>query len=52
VIANAAKLAQAFRKNNMPVFLVRVFTSADGKDRLAPITDEENPWANRQMSPD
>ena len=52
VIANAAKLAKAFRKNNMPVFLVRVSTSADGKDRLAPIIDGENPWANRQMPAD
>jgi nicotinamidase-related amidase len=52
VIANAALLAQAFRKNQMPVFLVRVATSADGKDRLSPIIDGPNPWANRQMPPD
>lgn len=52
VVANAAKLAKVFRKNNMPVFLVRVSTSADGKDRLAPIIDGENPWANRQMPAD
>ena len=52
VIANAAKLAKAFRKNQMPVFLVRVSTSADGKDRLAPIVDGENPWANRKMPAD
>lgn len=43
VIANAAKLAEAFRKNNMPVFLVRVATSSDGKDRLAPVVDGDNP---------
>jgi len=52
VIANAAKLAKAFRKNQMSVFLVRVSTSADGKDRLAPIVDGENPWGNRQMPAD
>lgn len=52
VIANAAKLAQAFRKNSMPVFLVRVSTAADGKDRLNPIIDGENPWANRKMPAD
>ena len=52
VVANAAKMAQAFRKNGMPVFLVRVSTSPDCKDRLAPIVDGENPWANRKMPPD
>ncbi|HUX35819.1 MAG TPA: hydrolase [Candidatus Paceibacterota bacterium] len=39
VVANAAKLAQAFRKNQMPVFLVRVTPSADGKEALKPIAD-------------
>jgi nicotinamidase-related amidase len=38
VIANAAKLAEAFRKGNMPVFLVRVAFS--GPERLSPTTDE------------
>lgn len=52
VIANAAQLAESFRKNSMPVFLVRVSTSADGKDRLNPIIDGENPWANRKMPAD
>jgi nicotinamidase-related amidase len=52
VIANAAKLAQAFRKSQMPVFLVRVSTSADGKDRLVPVIDGESPWGNRQMPAD
>ena len=51
VIANASKLAESFRKNNMPVFLVRVAGSPDGKDRLNPIADE-NPWANRQLTAD
>jgi nicotinamidase-related amidase len=40
VVANAAKLAKAFRKNTMPVFLVRVTPSADEKDRLKPIADQ------------
>jgi nicotinamidase-related amidase len=39
VIENAVKLAQTFRKNGMPVFLVRVTPSADMKDGLKPITD-------------
>ena len=39
VIENASKLAQAFRKNSMPVFLTRVATSDDQKDRLHPIAD-------------
>ncbi len=39
VVANAAKLAQAFRKNGMPVFLVHVTPSADGKDALHPVSD-------------
>jgi len=39
VIANAATLAAAFRKNGMPVFLVRVTPSPDGKDALHPSTD-------------
>jgi nicotinamidase-related amidase len=52
VINNAANLAKAFRNNGMPVFLVRVLTSADGKDRLAPIVDGENPWGNRKMPAD
>lgn len=43
VVANAAKLARAFRENKMPVFLVRVMPSADGKDGLKPIID--NPMA-------
>ena len=52
VIANAAKIAEAFRKNSMPVFLVHVLTSGDSKDRLNPIVDGENPWANRKMHAD
>jgi nicotinamidase-related amidase len=52
VIANAAKLAKAFRKNGMPVFLVRVSASADGKDRLTPITDEVSAWGKNKMPTD
>jgi nicotinamidase-related amidase len=39
VVANAAKLAQAFRKHRMPVFLVHVMPSPGGKDGLKPIAD-------------
>jgi nicotinamidase-related amidase len=39
VISNAAALAAAFRKKAMPVFLIRVTPSADGKDALHPIAD-------------
>ncbi len=39
VVANAARLAQAFRKHQMPVFLVRVTPSAEGEAGLQPRTD-------------
>jgi len=39
VVANAAVLADAFRENDMPVFLVHVCPSPDGKDALRPMTD-------------
>jgi len=51
VIENAAKMLQAFRRNNMPVFLVRVSASTDGKDRLAPVTDTAG-QSMGQMPPD
>lgn len=38
VIANAARLADAFRKNSMPIFLVHVVALQE--DRLNPRTDE------------
>ena len=44
VVANAAQLADAFRKNSMSVFLVRVTPSADGKDGLNPIADNALQW--------
>lgn len=50
VVANAAKLADAFRKNNMPVFLVRVMPSPDFKDGLKPVTD--NSAQSGTMGPD
>ena len=43
VIKNAASLAAAFRKNGMPVFLVRVTPSSDGKDALRPVADAAMP---------
>jgi len=50
VVRNASAIADGFRKKNMPVFLVRVNTSTDGKNRLKPITDE-TPWV-QTPSPD
>jgi nicotinamidase-related amidase len=41
VITNAAKLANAFRENSMPIFLVRVAFS--GKTNLQPIADQVVP---------
>jgi nicotinamidase-related amidase len=52
VLKNAAAMAESFRKNNMPVFLVHVVASE--KDRLNVVVDE-NPWASmgqRLPSPD
>ncbi|TLU88119.1 MAG: hydrolase [Chlorobium sp.] len=51
VIASAAKLADAFRCNGMPVFLVRVAASADGKDRLVPLTDNAGSPATIPLTP-
>lgn len=39
VVSHAAKIAKAFRKNDMPVFLVRVTPSSDGRDALHPAAD-------------
>ena len=39
VVKNASAIAEAFRKNGMPVFLVRVTPSPDGKDALQPVAD-------------
>jgi nicotinamidase-related amidase len=43
VVKNAAALAAAFRETGMPVFLVRVTPSPDGKDALRPIADAAMP---------
>lgn len=47
VVKNASALAEAFRKNGMPVFLVRVTPSPDGKDALHPIVDTTWPMQTR-----
>ena len=39
VVERAARLADAFRQKSMPVFLVRVTPSPDGKDALHPLAD-------------
>jgi len=41
VVDNASHIADAFRAKKMPVFLVRVSMSEDGKDRLNPVTDDQ-----------
>jgi nicotinamidase-related amidase len=41
VVSNAAKIADLFRENKMPVFLVRV--AMTDAERLKPIADEQSP---------
>ncbi len=48
VVANAAKLADAFRRNGMPVFLVHVVAAE--ADRLKPIADQQ-PWRSGGQPP-
>lgn len=43
VIANAARLADAFRRADLPVVLVNVAFSPDGEDRLRPRSDVPPP---------
>lgn len=50
VIENTSELLKAFRKNDMPVFLVRVAFSADGKDRLNPQADIT--WSGSNKMPE
>ena len=50
VIENTAKMLKVFRQNKMPVFLVRVATSSDAKDRLNVITDTT--WSGGQIPAD
>ncbi len=51
VIENSVKIIEAARKNKMPVFLVHVTPSADGKDALHPVVastfsfDRPTDWA-------
>ena len=52
VIENKVKLLKVFRKNNMPIFLVRVSSSPDSKDRLNLITDISWPAGTGQMPAD
>jgi nicotinamidase-related amidase len=47
VVKNAAALAEASRKNGMPVFLVRVALSPDGKNALHPIADAPMQFQNQ-----
>jgi nicotinamidase-related amidase len=50
VVKNAAALADASRKNGMPVFLIRVAFSPDYKDALRPVVDA--PWPAQTPPPD
>lgn len=50
VISNAAKLAETFRKNGMPVFLVHVVSSEH--DRLNTVADEQMFSRSQQMPKD
>ena len=50
VVQNAAKLADAFRKNGMPVFLVHVVASQ--AERFNAITDEKWPGSGAALPPD
>jgi len=50
VVKNAAALAEASRKNGMPVFLVRVAFAPDWKDRPNPPCD--TPWPAQTPPPD
>jgi nicotinamidase-related amidase len=43
IVKNAAAMAEAFRKHGMPVFLVRIAFSVDGKDALSPVCDMPRP---------
>jgi nicotinamidase-related amidase len=50
VVANAARLAETFRKNGSPVVLVRVTFSEDGGDRLKQPVD--SPMQGGPLPPD
>jgi nicotinamidase-related amidase len=50
VVINVISLAEVFRKNSMPVFLVRVKQSPDGRDGLRPAVDEAM-WSQGKSLP-
>jgi nicotinamidase-related amidase len=50
VVKNTASIAEAFRKQGMPVFLVKLAFAADEKDRLSPVCDTPRPA--QALSPD
>lgn len=50
VVKNSAAIAEGFRTNKMPVFLVRVAFSLDRKDALRPNVDA--PWPAQTPPPD
>ncbi|MDR3519502.1 MAG: hydrolase [Candidatus Pacebacteria bacterium] len=50
VIEKTAQLLKIFRKNNMPIFLVRVTFGSDPKERLNLITDVT--WNSSRQMPD
>jgi nicotinamidase-related amidase len=52
VIEKTAQLLKVFRKNNMPVFLVRVSFGSDPRERLNLIADVTWSGGNRQMPSD
>jgi nicotinamidase-related amidase len=49
VVENGVRLAEAFRRNGMPVFLVHVLTS--DADRLRPVADNPPTYAGGQQLP-
>jgi nicotinamidase-related amidase len=51
IVKNAVALTETCRKNKMPVFLVRVKPSSDGKDFLQPVTDSEV-WSIKSLPED
>ncbi|NTV93000.1 MAG: hydrolase, partial [Chlorobiaceae bacterium] len=52
VVGNAVRLVEAFRKHQMPVFLVTVSASKDGRDRLNPVVDGNTGLGNDQRPSD
>jgi len=46
VIENSVKIIDAARRNKMPVFLVHVTPSPDGKDALHPVVENSPQWGS------